>query len=154
MAPCCKLTSTRTCVSNKKRIPYFFNQTPRLLFILLLVLCSYYLRTATIQGWCLFLWKAQRHQRQLDKVCTSETVTVTRCCQQYAQPVSPAVSRGNNSYKTNSPSASVVTIVRNHLHTCACVCAAFISCGYYSRVVFISFKSFGLCGYYLRAASN
>ena len=31
---------------------------------------------ATTQGQCLFLWKAQRHQRQLDKVCTSETVTV------------------------------------------------------------------------------
>ena len=83
---------------------------------------------------------------------TSETVTVARCCQQYAQPVSPAVSCGNDLYKTNSPSASVATIVRNHSHTCAC--AAFISCGYYSRVVFISFKSFGLCGYYLRAASN
>ena len=67
MVPCCKLTSTQTCVSNKKRIPYFFNQTPQLLFILLLVLYGYYLRTATIRGWRLFLWKAQR-QRQLDKV--------------------------------------------------------------------------------------
>ena len=31
--------------------------------------------------------------------------------------------------------------------------AEFTSCGYCSRVAFISFKSFGLCGYYSRAAS-
>ena len=33
------------------------------------------------------------------------------------------------------------------LHTCAR--AAFTSCDYYSRAAFISFKSFGLCGYIL-----
>ena len=34
------------------------------------------------------------------------------------------------------------------------VCAAALTTrGYYSRVAFISFKSFGLCGYYLRAAT-
>ena len=41
--------------------------------------------------------------------------------------------------------------IRNHSHTCAD--AAFTSRGYYSRAAFISFKSFGLCGYYLRAAT-
>ena len=124
---------------------------PRLLFISLLVLCGYHSRAATIRGRCLFLWKAGRHQRQLDKVRKSATVMVARHCQEYAQPLSPAVSRGNGSYNTNSPSASVVTIIRNHSHTCACV--AFTSRGYYSRTAFISFKSFGLCSYYLRAAS-
>ena len=97
--------------------------------------CGYYLFrclfcAATIRGQRLFLWKALRHQRQLDKV----TVTVARRCQKYAQPLSPAVSHGNDSYNTNSPSASVVTI-RNHSHTCAP--AVFTSRGYYLRVVFI-----------------
>ena len=58
---------------------------------------------------------------------------------------------GNDSYNTNSPSASVVTVVGNHSHTCAR--AAFTSRSYYSRAAFISFKSFGLCDYYSRAAS-
>ena len=35
-------------------IPYFFDQTPRLLFISLLVLCGYYSRAATIRGRRLF----------------------------------------------------------------------------------------------------
>ena len=52
---------------------------------------------------------------------------------------------------TNSPSTSVVTVVRNHSYTCAH--AAFTSHGYYSRAAFISFKSFGLCSYYSRAAT-
>ena len=34
-------------------------------------------------------------------------------------------------YNTNSPSASMVTIIRNHLHMCAC--AMCTSCGYYLR---------------------
>ena len=47
------------------------------------------------------------------------------------QPLSPAVSRGSDLYNTNSPSTSVVTIIRNHSHKCAC--AAFTSRGYYSK---------------------
>ena len=38
-----------------------------------------------------------------------------------------------------------MTVIRNHLHTC--VHAAFSNHGYYSRGAFISFKTFGLCGY-------
>ena len=45
-------------------------------------------------------------------------MTVARRCQ-YAQPLSPTVSHGNDSYNTNSPSASVVTVIRNNSHTCA-----------------------------------
>ena len=63
----------------------------------------------------LFLnWKARRHQRRLDKVRTSETVTVARRCHYYAQPLNPAVSWGNDSY--NSPSASVVTVIQWRSH--------------------------------------
>ena len=40
--------------ANNFEIPYFFDQMPRLLCILLLVLCSYYSRVATIRGWLLF----------------------------------------------------------------------------------------------------
>ena len=44
---------------------------------------------------------------------------------------------------------SVVTVRRQKSfeHVCA---AAFTTRGYYWRVAFISFKSFGLCGYYSR----
>ena len=35
-------------------VPYFCNQTPRLLFISLLLLCDYYLRVVTIRRWRLF----------------------------------------------------------------------------------------------------
>ena len=62
---------------------------PRLLFISLLILCGYYSRAA-------FLWKIWRHHR----VQKNEMVMVARLCQQYAQPLSPAVSRGNDSYNT------------------------------------------------------
>ena len=44
----------------------------------------------------------------------------------------------------------MVTVVRTHLHMYAP--AAFTSCGYYSRVAFILFKSFRSCGYYSRVA--
>ena len=47
------------------------------------------------------------------------------------QLCSPAVSRGNESCNTNSPSASPVTVVRKYFHTC--VCAVYSNCGYYSR---------------------
>ena len=85
---------------------------------------------------------------------------VSACCvyqlwqldsQYYVQPLSPTVSSGNDLYNTNSPSASMVTVFRNHLDTCAH--AVFTTCGNYSRAVFISTKSFGLCGHYLRAAT-
>ena len=59
------------------------------LFISLLVLCGYYSRKATIRGRLLFEGGVcfygkpgpQRHQRRLDKVRTSEMVTVARHCQ-------------------------------------------------------------------------
>ena len=69
----------------------------------------------------------------------NETVmelTTARCCQWYAQLFNPAVSQGNDSYNTNSPSTSMVTVVRNCSHTCAH--ATYASHGYYLRVVFIS----------------
>ena len=56
-----------------------------------------------------------------------------------AQPLSPAVSHGNKSYNTNSPTTSLVIIVRNYFHTCAC--ATYSSHSYYSRAAFISFRA-------------
>ena len=63
-------------------------------------------------------------QRQ-DKVGVNETVTeltTARYCQWYAQLFNPAVSQGNDSYNTNSPSpsTSMVTVVRNYSHMCTC----------------------------------
>ena len=106
----------------------FLRSDAKATIYLLFVLCGYYLRVATIRGRCLFLWKAHRHQQRLDKVGTSKTVTVARRCQLHAHPLGPAVSRGNNSYNTNSFSASMVTIIRNHSHVC--VRAAFTSRSY------------------------
>ena len=133
------LSHKRTCIQ------YFFDQTPRLLFISLVVLCSYYSRAAFIS--LESPWTSTKSWIRY----ASETMTVARRCQYYAEPLTPAVSRGYDSYNTNSLSASVVTVVRNYSHTCAC--AAFTSRSYYSRAVFISFKSFRLCGYYSRVAS-
>ena len=128
-------------------MPYFFDQMPWLLYLFRCsFFCGYYWTTVTIRGWCLFFRKAQRHQQRLDKVHTSETVMVASHI--HTQPLSPAVSRGNNSHNTNSPST---TVIRNHSHRCAQ--AVFTSHGYYSMAVFISFESFRLCGYYSRAAS-
>ena len=63
----------------KARVPYmyFFDQTSRLLFISLHVLCGYYSRAATTMYLraALFLCKALRCQRRPNKV-RSETVTV------------------------------------------------------------------------------
>ena len=72
----------------------------QLLSILLLVLCSYYSRVVFIS------LESRRHQRRLDKVCTIDTVSSVRPCQSYAQPLSSAVSRGNELYNTNYPSGS------------------------------------------------
>ena len=36
---------------------------------------------ATILEWYFFLWKAHRHQWQLDRVCASDTLTTVGCCQ-------------------------------------------------------------------------
>ena len=49
-----------------RQLLYFFDQMPRLIFISVLVLCSYYSRVA------FFLWKARRRPRWLDRVrgCT------------------------------------------------------------------------------------
>ena len=80
-----------------------------------------------------------RHQRLLDKVRASDTVTTVRRCQWYAQPLSPAASHEKELYNTNSPSSSPLIVVRNYSHTCAC--AAYTSCGYYSRAAFISLRA-------------
>ena len=92
---------------------------------------------ATIRG-----RKAHRYQRRLDKLNTSEMVTITRCCQWCAQLLSPAVNHGYDSYNTNtnSPSASMVTIVKKYSHTC--VRATYTSHGYYSRAALTSFRAF------------
>ena len=52
-------------------------------------------------------------------ICTSNAATTVRHCQQFVQPLSPAVSCGNGSCITNSPSASLVA------HMCVlCILAA------------------------------
>ena len=72
---------------------------------------------ATIQGWCLFLWQAHRHQEQLDKVCMSNTVMLL-----------------------DAFSGIYATSCHQKLFTHMCACAVYISRSYYLRVVFISFR--------------
>ena len=42
-------------------------------FFCCLFLCGYYLRVATMQGQCLFVWKTHPHQWRLNRICTSNT---------------------------------------------------------------------------------
>ena len=81
-----------------------------------------------------FLGKPADIQRLLTKARTSNTVTTVRHSQ-FAQPLSSALSHGNESYNMNSPSVSPVTVVRNYLQSC--LCSAHTSRSYYSRAVFI-----------------
>ena len=90
------------CTLQNHQVLYLFNQTPQLL------LFSAHFRVATIQGWllyiwrrCLFIWKACRHPQWLDKVRTSMLWWLLDAL--YVHPLSPAVSCGNRSYNTNSP---------------------------------------------------
>ena len=62
-----------------------------------------------------------------------------RCWQQYAQPLSPAVSRGNESQNTNRPRDSSVSVDGNYQY--AHSCTAHTSRGYYLRVAFISLRA-------------
>ena len=55
-----------TCISSSRPV-----QMPCQYFFCCLFWCGYYSRAATIQGQHLFLWKAWRHWRWLDKVHTS-----------------------------------------------------------------------------------
>ena len=79
--------------------------------------------------------ETQRHQLQPNKVRVGNTVTAAL----YVQPLSHAVSCGNELYNTNSPSASLVIVVSNYSHTYTC--AIYTSRGYYSRAAFISFSA-------------
>ena len=45
-------------------------------------------------------------------------MTMLKHCQYFVQPLSPAISRRNESFNMNCPSASLLT--RKYLHTCAC----------------------------------
>ena len=98
-------------LSNVYRISSISSDAAATIFFRCSFLCDYNSRAAFIS------LKARRHQRRLDRVRTNETVTIARHCQWYAQPLSPADSRGNDSYNTNGPSPGVVTIVRNYSHT-------------------------------------
>ena len=54
-----------------RQLLYFFDQTPQLIFISVLVLCSYYSRAA------FFFWKAWRRPRWLDRVSTCCTCSLS-----------------------------------------------------------------------------
>ena len=96
-------TSSSVQCNKEVGIPYFFNETPWLLFIF----CA-----ATIQGWCLFLWKAWRRQLQLDKVdgdsCYVDAVSSTHSLSLLLSAVGETCT-----CNTNGPSTSMVTVVRN-----------------------------------------
>ena len=74
--------------------------------------CGYYLKVEFT------FMEAHRHQQWLDKVGMNEMVTITRHCQWYAQPLSSAVSCGNNLYNIGNTSASMVIVIRKYSHMC------------------------------------
>ena len=94
-----------------------------------LFLCGYYSRAVFI---------SLESPQTLMTVHTSNTVMTVRCCQLYAQPLSSTVSHGNESYNTDSPSASLVTVISNYSQPCSF--AVYTSHSYYSRVATILFK--------------
>ena len=57
-----------------------------------------------------------------------------------AQPLNSAISCENDSYTTNIPTTTVVTVIRKYLYKC--VCAVYTICSYYLRAEFISFRAF------------
>ena len=101
---------------------------------------SDYLRAATIRGQCIYSFGKPTD-------INDGWISTSKCsndCQQFEQPFSPAVNRGNGSCITNSPSASLV----------AHVCSVYTSRSYYLRMVFISLRASnctatiqGLCDY-------
>ena len=73
---------------------------------------GYYSRVAFIS------LESLRHQLRLDEVRMSETVMVALMLSVvHTQPCSSAIICENDFYSTNDPSASLVIVVRNYLHT-------------------------------------
>ena len=80
----------------------------------------------------------------------SSTVTSVRHCWQYTQPLSLAVRCGNDSYNTNNPSASSVTVISDCSHSCSCT--TYTRHSYCPRAAFISLRaSDNICSYYSRS---
>ena len=71
----CRSSDSKLNVSPLPALGYFFDRR-RGYYLLCCSFC-----TAVIRGQRSFLWKAWRHQLWLDKVGTSETVTIARHCQ-------------------------------------------------------------------------
>ena len=117
---------------------YFFNQIPRLLFFLCLF------SAATIRGRSLFKGGVYFFGKPTD--IKDGWIRCVRVIQRWlldtvssSRSLSVLLSAGNELYYTNSPSASLVTVVRN-------ICTrVYTSCGYYSRTAFILLKAF-VCG--------
>ena len=117
------------CIECLLYLLHFFDELPRLLFCSLLVFVQllfeggiyFFRKPADINdGWIRYI--PVRQWRLLD-----------------------AISRGNDSYNTNSPSTSTVTVIRKYT---PCILAAATIRGWRLFV-----QSFGLCGYYLRAVT-
>ena len=75
------------------------------------------------------------------KTAANHNTVTDRRWQWYVQPLSPAVSHGNESQNTNSLSA-------NYLYMC--LCASYHYWPLFEGGVYLA-QSFRLCGYYLRA---
>ena len=110
--------------------------------------CSFY--AATIQGRRLFLgdinngwieYEWVRWWQLLDTVSSTRSLSVLLWAVGMAQTTQTILA------------LACAWLSSEIIHTCACVRATFTSCGYYLRLVLISFKSFGLCNYYSRAAT-
>ena len=118
---------------------YLISSTRRRGFYLLR--CSFC--EATIRGRRLLIWKAWRHRRRLDRVRTSETVTVARRCQCSTRSLSVLLSAVGTTRTTQTILAHVVLmwwpsseIIRTRVRVPHFSCR-FRLCGYYSRAASI-----------------
>ena len=91
-------------------------------FISLIRRCGYFFFAACLStgGWRIFLWKPADINDGWISYVRAIQRWLLDAVSSLAQPLSPAVSRGNELYNTNCPSDSLVTIVRNYLCMCAC----------------------------------
>ena len=78
MHTCCESRMKKSAYLNNMQSNFvFFGQMRWLLFFFPVIFVQLLFEGSV----CMFLWKAHRHQRWLDRVHTSNTMTTVRCCQ-------------------------------------------------------------------------
>ena len=107
-------------------LSYFFDQTLRLLFFSLFILCRYCSR------WHLFLWRAHRYQRWLDEVHTNATVAMLEAVSS-KHSLSLLLSAVETTRTAQTVLALVWWLSSEIIHTCMHVLRLLFEAGVYSK---------------------